>query len=399
MLAHNAPGGGGTFSRARALARALAVRGHEVTLLASAAHRRLGSRASDLAGAKLVEAPGWLGTRTRNGGLCPADVVSRLRFAAEARPDVVHAFGHRPAVLLPARALARRGVPWVFDWADLWGPGGLAGERRLAARLLLGGADGRAERWACRHAAAVTAVSAELESRAERLRGGAGGVLRLPAGADVEAIRPHDVAAARRAFGVDPAARIVLYLGPSRLDDDLIGRTFVELARSDASVCLLAAGAELPGSRRLAARHGLAGRLLERGPVAQEHLGELLACADVLLLPASERGANHARFPSKLGDYLAAGRAIAANPAGDAGRLLVEEGAGIVVAATPELYAAAIGALLADPARRAQLGETARRVAERRLAWSRLAATLESLYLEVAERRRREQTAGADPSE
>ncbi len=395
LLTHNAPGGGGTFSRARALARALAGRGHQVTLLASASRRRLASHSTDAGGALLVEAPGWLGARVCNGGLCPVDVASRVRLAATARPQLVHAFGHRPAVLLPALAMARRGVPWVMDWADLWGPGGLAEERGATARLLLGGADGYAERWACRRAAAVTVVSAELERRAASLRGGTCGLLRLPAGADVEAIRPRDRDAARRACGLDPAARIALYLGPSRLDDELLGRTLVELARSDASACLLAVGAALPETRRLAARHGLAGRLLERGPVAPERLGELLACADVLLLPAGDRGANRARFPSKLGDYLAAGRAIAANPIGDASRLLEQEGAGVVVEAAPQAYATAIAALLADPRRSSALGAAARHVAERQLAWGLLAADLESLYRDVAARAGRPRAGGA----
>ena len=105
-----------------------------------------------------------------------------------------------------------------------------------------------------------------------------------------------------------------------------------------------------------------------------------LGAADVLLLPMSDNLMNRARGPIKLGDYLAAGRAIVANPVGDLVDLFKQDDVGLLADATPDAYGAAIADLLVDRERCARMGQRARQVAEEKYAWRLLAPTLLDVY-------------------
>ncbi|HVZ35020.1 MAG TPA: glycosyltransferase, partial [Polyangiaceae bacterium] len=116
------------------------------------------------------------------------------------------------------------------------------------------------------------------------------------------------------------------------------------------------------------------------GPKPFSEVESYLGAADVLLLPMSDNLMNRARGPIKLGDYMAAGRPIVANPVGDMVDAFRSEEIGLLAPDTPEAYGGAIAELLADPARADRLGRNARRAAERRYAWSVYAPTLEAVY-------------------
>jgi glycosyltransferase involved in cell wall biosynthesis len=176
---------------------------------------------------------------------------------------------------------------------------------------------------------------------------------------------------------------VVVYAGVSGYDERLLGEAFVEVARSDPSALLLLtapASAVLDGIVR---RAGLAGRTITTGFVPYERLGEVLACGDVMLAPFTNRPANLARYPNKLGDYLAAGRPVVTNPTGEIGRFVESERVGLAAAETPEAFAAAVLGLLREPERRAEMGRRARAAAETHLSWTRLADRLEAVYLDV----------------
>jgi glycosyltransferase involved in cell wall biosynthesis len=78
--------------------------------------------------------------------------------------------------------------------------------------------------------------------------------------------------------------------------------------------------------------------------------------------------------PNKLVEGLAAGRAVVANVPGRAARLLAEGGCGIAVPpGDAAALAGALAELAADPARRAAMGQAARRQAEARFDARRIA--------------------------
>lgn len=95
-------------------------------------------------------------------------------------------------------------------------------------------------------------------------------------------------------------------------------------------------------------------------PVPMEALFDILASADVIVIPQSDSPASRGQLPAKLLDAMAVGRAIVSTAVGDIPSWLAE-GAGIVVPPSdvPAL-ARAIDTLLAHPEQARLLGERAR---------------------------------------
>ena len=161
----------GSSIRALSLARWLARTGRELTVLSARLHAGTSERAARAEdGVRVVEPPDVLPLRLRNGGLSPVDLAGRLLHVRGERYDVVHSFEPRPCATVPAVVARRAGSVYVADWADLWGPQGMAAlwpapaaadARRL--RRSLAGVYTR------RKADAVTVIGADLERRAEAL--------------------------------------------------------------------------------------------------------------------------------------------------------------------------------------------------------------------------------------
>jgi glycosyltransferase involved in cell wall biosynthesis len=133
-----------------------------------------------------------------------------------------------------------------------------------------------------------------------------------------------------------PAARLVL--AGREISDDALKVLLVELKGSDAGQAVL-----LPGY------------------LHPSDLVDLLAAADVLVLPQLDEPANRNALPTKVAEYAAAGRAILATDVGDLSEYFVHgESIYFSSAASAEGLSAGLRALLSDPELRATLGRGAR---------------------------------------
>jgi len=123
-------------------------------------------------------------------------------------------------------------------------------------------------------------------------------------------------------------------------------------------------------------------RVLSMGELSYEDLQDYVAACDVMWLPIRNTIANRGRWPSKIGDYLAAGRPVSACAVGDLINLFSRDSIGVLSRDDPRDFAEATLSLLARPDLD-ELGHNARRVAERDLAWDILTDKLEKFYLSV----------------
>ena len=387
MMTHNMAGLGGSFMRAHSLAKSLVVLGNHVTLIAS---RRLPGRhriEEEIDGVRVIQMADLLPERVRHGGLSPLDLAGRVKHA-DGPYDIIHGFDHRPSVSIPALLMRqRRQIPYVADWADLWGRGGIAEQSDSVIRRLLGWADHHWERFAHAHADAVTVVTRNLAGRAEQLGIPVRRIRLIQVGANGDVITPLSKTDMRIKHGLPEDAPIAVHNGFAPYDARLLADTFAILAKRNPRVILLLTGCRLPYLHELAEAAGFSDRVRHLGVVPYSRLGEILACGDVMLLPFSDRSVNAARYPNRVGDYLAAGRPIATNPTGDLGEMVRSEGIGIVPEAEPEAFAAAIDQLLANKESQQQMGLRARKLAETRLSWSALAKQLDELYRDLLSER------------
>lgn len=368
--------------RSFSLARQLASFDHVVYLVASRSRPGVRGRVADRDGVRLIEFPDLLPSRIRNGGLSPVDWLGRSLWCAARRFDVVHAFDHRPAVALPALVARRRGAKLISDWADLWGRGGIAAERRGLGRLV-GLLDADLEPRFRRRADAATVITTHLGARLEAL-----GIPRdrqalIPPGANVDLIRPLDPREARRWAELPEDAPTIGFTGFAPYDADLLTDVITRVLLIEPRAMAVASGRLPKGLQAALQSRGIGARLHDFGVVPFASLEKVLACADVLLLPCADKEINRGRFPNRFGDYLASGRAIVTNRTGDLGAMAEQNRIAVLAPEEPEGFARDVVLLLNDVQRRAEFGERARTYAELKLSWEVLARQVEAFYFKV----------------
>ena len=369
----------GTFFRAFPLARELAVRGHEITLVTTSPTARVARRRKRRDGVDVIETPDLFWGRGRTGW-DPWNTLHRSLGLRHRDFDAIHAFDCRPAVILPALFLAARGdLPLFLDWADWWGRGGAIAERPggLLNRLI-GGVETWFEEAFRRHALGTTVISRALEDRAVQLGVPADSILRFPNGCAHEAIRPQDREHARAALGLDAEADLVVHVGLIYPRDvELLFGAMQRVLQERPRAHLVVLG----NPRTPIPRERLpADAMMTPGFVDVELLQRWLGAADCCVLPLSDTICNRGRWPAKLSDYLCAGRGVVMPEVGDAAEWIATHRAGWTSApASASLAEAVLTALESrDSAREA--GERARRLAEGPLAWSAVAAGVDAFY-------------------
>jgi len=360
--------GCGTYHRALWFGRICArYGGHAVTVCTVAPEAALRRTTSVKDGVRVTEGPrwgyGWMPGRGSNW----LDILWRWREVRRGGYDIVYAFEYHPNVAWPVRLGLCRSQVLLSDWCDWY-----AGAANVFHGCAVLHAWDRRREEAIRHAAArVSVISSVLEARARGLGLGQDRVTLLREGVDTSHMRPHDQAEARRMLGIAQDARVVATLTDGHAFP-LLAAACAEVRHRVPRLCLLFVGAAGPAHRAIAARAGIADAFVATGRCTDDALPRLLAAADVFALPLADTLANRARFPHKLGDYLACGRAIIVSDVGDYPRLLADAGAAVVV---PDLAAfpGQLAALLADESLRRQYADRGRAWVARTLDWSVLA--------------------------
>ena len=324
---------------------------------------------------ELVDAPAWPG-----GLFSPGQRRSLEPRVAAA--DVVHL--HAPWTLSNRQlaSLARRsGTPYVLSihgMLDDWS----MSQRRLKKRayLALGG------RALLERAAAVHCTAAFEEEQAKKWFPG-GRAETIPLVFDVSLFEGEIDAS--RAPGPPPAGRPrLLFL--SRIHEkkglDRLIRAAAAIADEGLETDVLIAGtgeeAYVERMRALAAELGMAERTHFLGLVKGAEKAALYASADLFVLPTSQEN-----FGFVCPEALACGTPAVTTRGVDIWPELEESGGAVIVENTPEGIAGGVRELLADAARREEMGRRGREWVLSRFSGDRVAREYVSLYERVAARR------------
>lgn len=385
---------GSTATRSFHAAAALAAAGHAVTLACGRYQGavtgldgpfRHGVRRGETAGFAIREYDIACG----NAHGLAARSLAFLRFAARATRlalaepwDLVIASSTPLTVAIPALAARRRrGVPFVLEIRDPWpeAPRALGG---VPGPVLA--AMGRLADAACREAAAVVALTEGMAETALARGADPARVTVLPQGADLDLFGPH--VPPWRPEGIGPDEVVAVYAGAHGAANglDALLDAAALLRGAGVRLLLVGEGARKPALMARAAAQDLPVRFLD--PMPKPRLAGLLAGADVgLLCLAPVAAFAECSAPNKLAEGLAAGLPMVANVPGRAARLLAEGPCGLAVP-PGDLVALAVALrhLATDPARRAEIGRAARRLAEARFDQRRIAAGLVALAEQAA---------------
>jgi glycosyltransferase involved in cell wall biosynthesis len=287
------------------------------------------------------------------------------------RADVVVA--ETPPLFTAAAAVAvarLRHGRLVLNVADLW-PESAVQLGALKNRFAIRGAEA-IERFAYRHADLITVPTPGIRRTIENAGDFNGRVKLLPNAVDVDRFEPDSEAHPNR----------VIYCGTVGLAQGV--RTLLEAARqleeddTPYEILIVGDGAERAELEATSAEWGLRS-VKFTGRMRHEEVPEIIASAGVAVMLLRDVPLFEDALPTKLLEYMAAGRPVVAAAAGQVAELLGEVGAGIVC--PPEdatAVAAAVRHLTADPARARRMGQQGRRYVEATLSRVSMVDALEA---------------------
>lgn len=358
---------GGPIRSVHGLCKALAARGHEVTVFTTDVDTDglvpVG-RAAPLDGVEVRYFPVGVPRRLYRSPAMGAALAERMSGF-----DLVHLHS---VFLWPtsaaARAAERAGVPYL-----------LAPRGMLVADLLRRRGRWRKALWirlAERRTIATAAglhVTSDLEAEEARRLG-----LPLPpvhvVANGIQPEPPPDGAAPPF------SGPFLLFLGRVSWKKGL-DRLIPALSRVP-GVLLAIAGNDEEGCRpkleRLAMEVGVADRVRFLGPVHGAEKAALLHRAAALVLPSySENFGNSAL------EAMAAGRPVVVTPEVGLAEVIRETGAGLVVDGDPAVLGPALRDLLADPSRMDAMGRRGAEAARQRFGWAAVAERMETVYRSI----------------
>jgi glycosyltransferase involved in cell wall biosynthesis len=166
---------------------------------------------------------------------------------------------------------------------------------------------------------------------------------------------------ARARLGAGPSDCLVLYAGTHGISHALpsVADAAALLSRKPLHIAFVGDGADKPRLENRVAELGLDNVTLA-GAVPPDQVPGLLEAADICLVPLRDVPLFASFIPSKMFEYLAAGKPVIGSVTGEAAQILKEAGAVVVPPEDSKALAAAIAALAADPARRTAMGRQGR---------------------------------------
>jgi glycosyltransferase involved in cell wall biosynthesis len=269
--------------------------------------------------------------------------------------------------------LGRLGVPVVIELNEVPGTYAWAPARWIPALSQLRGVDGALvisewlEEWATREAA-------RLHSR---LR-----LLEVPIVVDTEEVTPGERV-------TDPPTFV--YAASNEYLQDLafvlraLRRVWERFPEARLEITGMAPTLAAEAVERTGLGGDAAGRVAVRGYLGRPELLDLYRGATALLIPLHDDLRSRARFPTKLGEYLASGAPVVTSRVGEVHRFLRDaESAFICEPDDLGAFAAKMTEVLEDAPRAGAVGAAGRRVAEQQFSYHAQGARLRRFFAELA---------------
>jgi glycosyltransferase involved in cell wall biosynthesis len=383
----------GTVSvRAFFIARALAKRGHRVSILMPPYDNPEDSgRTWEQDGVRLENVP-----LRRNDAWHQLVVPARMaRRAIQLDADVIHIFkpiAYSGFAGLYLHWFSRR--PLVLDTDDWEGTGGWNDVNPYP--VLWKRVFDWQERWLPRHADAVTVVSRTLQTQVWGFGVDPARVVYLPNGPDAHWRHQDEVseelkAELRAKLGVGKAP-VALYLGtvPHGSDLDLALQALAHIGEElpEARLVIAGVGDGLPALEAKAQELGVANQVVFPGWVEYDQVRVYLAAADVTVNPYRDTLINRAKCAGKVIAAMAMGKAVITSRMGENLEYVEDRRSGLLTEpGDAEDLARALRAVLSDRGWGAELGHNARERIWERFDWDARVSQVERAYLMALARR------------
>jgi len=370
-----------------------------VTLIAVSPDSKFRSRREQESKLRIISSPralhdGFVLNRlTSGGGWGPLDIYKRIRVGMSRNYDIIQTFDHFANISIPFNYLRKRcKAKFVSDWCDIYHlPGGFADSfgYRLdgiyrKVNFLFRKYLKTMEISIRKNADAVIVISHFLKDFAIDCGIDASKIEVIQGGVDTEKIIPMSKLESRKRIGLPADSKIVVFLGRSQFDLDILIRSFAQIRKQFPNSYLIIVGSSLyRWPREPAANLGIIDGYIEVGRCPDEMLPIYLCCADIFALPMKDNLVNQTRWPNKIGEYMACGRPVVISDVGEVAEVVREHGIGLVARPNIDSFSENMRILLANEELASEMGARARELACEKYSWALMAARLESIYFQL----------------
>lgn len=376
-------------NRAMAMSRYLTERGHSVTIMVTSDTGKLKinrEKADGVEIIEIIEIPDLLWGKLRSGWDVWGGFIRLLYLIKNGKKfDIIHLFESRPAVVHPVQIMRLfYYVPVVIDWVDWIGRGGIMEVLRPAwYRFIFGRFETFYEEYFKTKFEGVTVICEALKNRARDLNIKNECILKIPVGSEIiNDPTVMDKSKCRNLLKIPADIKILAFSGVDAVFDfPIILETLALLLQKDSQYRLMVTGNAGDNIINLIKDYNLSDKVILTGFLPYEQFYTYLACADIFLLPFPDTIYNKGRWPSKINDYLVAGRPIVTNAVGDLVELFSNYKIGATVKYEAKDFAGEISRILSDEKLYDQYCQNAVLVAGHILSWPKLMIGLEHFYL------------------
>jgi glycosyltransferase involved in cell wall biosynthesis len=237
----------------------------------------------------------------------------------------------------------------------------------------------------------IVATSPQEKQHMRTLVSHQGNIDIIPCGTDIRHFGSVDRQAAREALGIDPQAKVVLYVG--RFDPRKGIETLVRAVREskfygDKDLKLIIGGGSTPGNSDGRERDRIEGIVNELGMskfislpgrLSREVLPTYYGAADVCVVPS-----HYEPFGLVAVEAMASGTPVIASDVGGLQFTIVNENTGLLVPPQDVVaFSNAIDRILGNPQWRTQLGQSGNRRVMSKFSWDGVASQLDALYTQL----------------
>lgn len=334
---------------------------------------------------KIISFPDILPDNFRRTGFGLFSTFLKVLYLIKHRKfDIVHSdTGHRPSAAIPALLLQLIfNVPHVTEWWDFFGKGGQFDEKSFFKKITFGFYDLLIQKPFLKISNGVIPLSAFLKDKALGYKIPLNKILLLNGGADIDGIKYHNNNEYLKIkYGIPKDSLTFGFIGMNsgEIKDLTPFLEALQKIKNEINVNWFTTGGLISG--KIKHEFEIGDELKEFGWQDYDTFTECISCADVFLLLQNANIMNKARWPNKLGDYVAAGRLTLTNPVGEIVRVNVEcsEIFNVVTFNTDDLTKK-IRELYIDRRNLLSKGKIVREVAEKKLSWKNRATELVHFY-------------------
>jgi len=373
------------YNRTFMLAENLIKKGNEVTLLtASPIEKWYKFGIEKISGVSVFVIPDIVNWRLRRGGLGPLNFIFRFFYLLTHKFDIYHGDGHRPSVIFPlliAKFIYQKA--FVSEWMDLFGDGGVIDERNKFEKNLIGWYDKYFETRIRTWADGIIVLSKGLLERANKINQSAEKLL-LHGGADIDCIKTLPKKTARNRLKLPEDKLIIGLVGIVDREDFIDIEILLEAISALDPKTQEKLNIIVTGNSKILdpviEKRNLKNIIVNFGWVERSDYNTFICAADIMLMPLKNNERNKNKWPNKLGDFFAAGRAVITNPVGDVVDYLQDNKVGFLIDYNVSELKGIIKQILESNHLLEEMGANARKMAEKKISWQKRTTELLDFY-------------------